>query len=55
MRRYHDMGGQPEGPIDTADHATEPWAKTLTAILGALRAHAPLQAEAAGFEVKQRL
>jgi hypothetical protein len=38
MRRYHDMGGQPAGPIDPADHAMEPWAKTLTAIVGALRA-----------------
>ena len=38
MRRYHDMGGQPGGPIDTADHATEPCTKTLTAILLALRA-----------------
>ena len=38
MRRYHDMGGQPGEPIDTADHATEPWAKTLTAIFGALQA-----------------
>jgi len=37
MRRYHDIGGQPAGPIDTDDHYTEPWAKTLTAIVGALR------------------
>ena len=36
MRRHHDMGGQPAGPIDTSDHAMEPWAKTLTAIVGAL-------------------
>jgi hypothetical protein len=38
MQRYHDMGGQPGEPIDTADHLTEPWAKTLTAIFDALRA-----------------
>jgi hypothetical protein len=38
MRRYHDMGGQPAGPINTADHAIEPWAKTLTAMVSALRA-----------------
>ena len=38
MRRHHDIGGQPAGPIDTSDHAMEPWAKTLTAIVGALRA-----------------
>ena len=37
MRRYHDIGGQPAGPVDTSDHPTEPWAKTLTAIVGALR------------------
>jgi hypothetical protein len=28
MRRYHDIGGQPAGPVDTSDHPTEPWAKT---------------------------
>src|SRR5262245_32085654 len=38
MRRYHDIGGQPAGPVDTSDHPTEPWAKTLTAIVSALRA-----------------
>jgi nitrile hydratase alpha subunit len=38
MRRHHDMGGQPAGPIATSDHAMEPWAKTLIAIVGALRA-----------------
>ena len=37
MRRYHDIGGQPAGPIDTSDHAVEPWAKMLTAMLLALR------------------
>ena len=36
MRRHHDMGGEPAGPIDTADHAMEPWAKTLTASADAL-------------------
>ncbi len=38
MRRYHDLGGQPAGPIDISNHDPEPWAKTLTAIVGALRA-----------------
>ena len=38
MQRYHDLGGQPGELIDTADHAIEPWAKTLTAIFDALRA-----------------
>ena len=37
MRRYHDMGGQPAGPIDISEHPAEPWTKTLTAIVGALR------------------
>ena len=38
MRRYHDLGGQPAGSIDTSDHNMEPWTKTLNAIVGALRA-----------------
>ncbi len=38
MRRYHDLGGQAAGPIETSDHDPEPWAKTLTAIVNALRA-----------------
>ena len=37
MQRHHDLGGQPAGPMDLADHEAEPWAKTLTAILVALR------------------
>jgi hypothetical protein len=45
MRRYHDMGGQPAGPINTADHAIEPWAKTLTAMVGALRAQGLLRVD----------
>lgn len=39
MQRQHDLGGQPGGPIDTSDHPTDPWAKTITAVLGALREH----------------
>lgn len=39
MRRYHDLGGQPGGPIDLEGHDAEPWAKKLTAVLGALRIH----------------
>lgn len=38
MRRHHDLGGQPGGPIDITEHVTEPWAKTLNAVLGALLA-----------------
>ncbi len=36
-RRTHDMGGQPGGPIDLAEHATEPWEKLITAMVGSLR------------------
>ena len=34
--RQHDLGGQPAGPIDTAEHPAEPWAKMITAIRSAL-------------------
>jgi hypothetical protein len=37
MQRQHDMGGQPAGPISTADHPTDPWAKLITAVVAALR------------------
>ena len=36
-RRTHDMGGQPGGPIDLGEHATEPWEKLITAMVGSLR------------------
>jgi len=36
-RRQHDMGGTPAGPIDLAEHATEPWEKLITAIVAVLR------------------
>ncbi len=35
--RQHDMGGQPAGPIDLAEHATEPWEKLITAMVATLR------------------
>lgn len=37
MRGQHDLGGLPAGPIDISDHDAEPWAKLITAIVGALR------------------
>ncbi len=37
MRGQHDLGGMPAGPIDTNDHVTAPWAKLITAIVGAIR------------------
>ena len=37
MRGQHDLGGMPAGPIDTNDHETAPWAKLITAIVGAIR------------------
>ncbi len=36
-RRQHDMGGQPAGPIDLGEHATEPWEKLITAMVATLR------------------
>ena len=37
MQRQHDLGGQPAGPIDTEVAPTKPWAKLITATIGALR------------------
>ena len=38
MRRYHDLGGEPDGPIERVDHNAEPWEKMITALWGAARA-----------------
>ena len=32
-RMHHDMGGQPAGPVSTAQHEIEPWEKRIEAIL----------------------
>jgi hypothetical protein len=32
-RMHHDMGGQPAGPVRTAEHEIEPWEKRIEAIL----------------------
>ncbi len=37
MRRQHDLGGVEAGPIDTSSTPTAPWAKLITATVGALR------------------
>jgi hypothetical protein len=33
MRRHHDMGGAPAGPIDRHEHDLAPWEKRVDAIL----------------------
>lgn len=33
MRRVHDVGGLPEGPIDREEHALEPWEKQVDAVV----------------------
>lgn len=33
MRNYHDMGGQPAGPIDREEHALTLWEKRVEALL----------------------
>ena len=38
-QRQHDMGGMEAGPIETDEHATEPWAKTITSLAAAMRDH----------------
>jgi len=32
MRRHHDMGGLPDGPIDTSAHEAELWEKRVDAV-----------------------
>ena len=36
-RAPNDVGGEPAGPMDTADHAKEPWEKQVDAILNLSR------------------
>lgn len=36
-QRQHDMGGMEAGSMEIREHDAEPWAKTITAIAGALR------------------
>ena len=38
MKGYHDMGGEPDGPIDTHDHQLALWEKRVEAMLVLLRA-----------------
>lgn len=42
MKRHHDLGGEPGGPIDPTTHPVEPWAKLITATVGALRSRGHL-------------
>tara|TARA_R110002072_G_scaffold79793_5_gene183792 strand:- start:2716 stop:3018 length:303 start_codon:yes stop_codon:yes gene_type:complete len=36
-QRQHDMGGMEAGPIESDEHATEPWAKMITSLAASLR------------------
>jgi hypothetical protein len=36
MRNYHDMGGEPAGPIDREEHPLEYWEKRVEALIGVL-------------------
>jgi hypothetical protein len=38
MRRHHDMGGLPAGPIDRHEHDLLPWEKQVDALLRLLMA-----------------
>lgn len=38
MRRHHDMGGEPAGPIERHEHAYASWEKKVDAILRLLLA-----------------
>lgn len=41
MRRPHDVGGLEAGPIDTEEHASEPWEKRVRVILQLLTRRQP--------------
>jgi len=36
MRNYHDMGGEPAGPIDRDEHELEHWEKRVEALISVL-------------------
>jgi hypothetical protein len=38
MRRHHDMGGEPAGPLDLTEHDHAPWEKKVDALLRLLLA-----------------
>jgi hypothetical protein len=38
MRRHHDMGGEPGGPIERQEHDLAPWEKRVDAVLRLLLA-----------------
>jgi hypothetical protein len=38
-QRQHDMGGMEAGPIESDEHAAEPWAKMITSLAAAMRDH----------------
>jgi hypothetical protein len=38
MRRHHDLGGAPAGPVEPHEHELEPWEKRVDAILRLLLA-----------------
>lgn len=38
MRRHHDMGGEPGGPIELQEHDLAPWEKRVDAVLRLLLA-----------------
>ena len=38
MRRHHDMGGEPAGPVERHEHDHAPWEKRVDAILRLLLA-----------------
>lgn len=38
MRRHHDMGGTPAGPVERTEHELEPWEKRVDAVVRLLLA-----------------
>lgn len=36
MRSYHDMGGQPAGPVSITEHDYDPWEKRVDALFSLL-------------------
>jgi hypothetical protein len=40
-RQHHDMGGQPAGPVSTAEHEIAHWEKRIEAMVRALQLRKP--------------
>jgi hypothetical protein len=45
MRNYHDMGGEPGGPIEREEHPLEYWEKRVEPLIAVLVAKGPTRSD----------